>query len=255
MAAVLGDVRGHWRQFRHLMPARLADGMARVQAARAVAARLRREEWTIASTRSTGTRAGMVSRMARLPAGVASTLQGDVLAAAVDPRGQSEAGGFDVMVEFCCFSASWGWGIVQSASLAPRAVGAVVHFPRAVVQSPAPRDHECHALARHVATASCALAPSTRAYKPLQKPQVQKIMPSIRGRELLRPDRKTRADGPPSGGLLSERPVGLLSGAACATVPEYANKAQRTCVPIRSPMSPRIQHSRILATVSVFRPV
>jgi hypothetical protein len=56
------------------MPARLADGMARVQATRAVAARLRREiDDRIHPLH--GHQGPMVSRMARLPAGVTSTLQ------------------------------------------------------------------------------------------------------------------------------------------------------------------------------------
>ena len=74
MAAVLGDVRGHRRQLRDLMPARLADGMPRGQTARAVATRVRHEiDERIHALR--WHQAPMVSGMARLTAGVASTLQ------------------------------------------------------------------------------------------------------------------------------------------------------------------------------------
>jgi len=72
MAAVLSDVRGNRRQLRHLMPARISDGMPRVQAARAVAAC----RWCEIHNRIhafDGHQLAMASRMARLPAGLAST--------------------------------------------------------------------------------------------------------------------------------------------------------------------------------------
>ena len=163
MAAILGDVRGDRRQFRHLMPARLADGMARVQAVLAMATRVRHEIDDGVHALD-GHQRPMMSRMPRLTAGAGVDSSRDDLAPVVDRRGHRTT------------AASMWWSSSaaaaraaapdrQSASLAPRAVGEVVRSPRAAVRSPAPRDHACRALARHVATASCALAPSTRAYE------------------------------------------------------------------------------------------
>jgi len=74
MAAVLGDVRRDRRQLRHLMPAGPSDSMARVQAARAVATRLRREIHDCVHPLR-GCQFAMASRMARLPAGFPSALR------------------------------------------------------------------------------------------------------------------------------------------------------------------------------------
>lgn len=73
MAAKLGDVRRDRRQLRDLMPTRIPDRMPGVQAARAVATRRRREIHDRIHTFH-GDQLPMVPRMARLPAGFASTL-------------------------------------------------------------------------------------------------------------------------------------------------------------------------------------
>jgi len=86
MATVLGDVRGHRRQLRDLVPARVTDGMPRVQTARTAAARLRCEidRRIHALDRH---QCAMMARMPRLPrqACVDSSRADRVFAAA--PRG------------------------------------------------------------------------------------------------------------------------------------------------------------------------
>lgn len=72
MAAIFGDVRRDRRQLRHLMPARIPESMPRVQAARAVATRLRGKVHDRIHALD-GHQRPMVARMARLPARFAST--------------------------------------------------------------------------------------------------------------------------------------------------------------------------------------
>jgi hypothetical protein len=72
MAAILGDVRGNRRHRCDLMPTRLADGMSRVQAARAMATRLRREIHNRIPALGRY-QLPMAARMAWLPAGAAAT--------------------------------------------------------------------------------------------------------------------------------------------------------------------------------------
>ncbi len=73
MAAVLGDVRGHRRQLRDLMPARRADAMPCGQAVRAVPTGVRHEiDERIHALR--WHQLTMMAGMPRLTAGGASTL-------------------------------------------------------------------------------------------------------------------------------------------------------------------------------------
>jgi hypothetical protein len=74
MTAVLGDVCGDRGQFRHLMAARCSDGMARVQAARAAAARVRRQIHNRVHAFD-GDQVTMASWMPWLPPGFALTLR------------------------------------------------------------------------------------------------------------------------------------------------------------------------------------
>ncbi len=73
MAAVLGDVRGDPRQLRNLMPSRIADRVPRVQAARALATRLRHEIDDRIHALD-GHQLTVMPGMSRLTAGLASTL-------------------------------------------------------------------------------------------------------------------------------------------------------------------------------------
>lgn len=74
MTAILGDVRRQRRQLRHLMAPRYPHGMPRVQPTRAAATGLRHEIDDLVDAFD-GRKRSMVSRMARLPTGLAAALR------------------------------------------------------------------------------------------------------------------------------------------------------------------------------------
>lgn len=185
MATVLGDVRRDGRQLRDLMPAWSPNGMARVQAPRAAATRLRREIDDRVYALD-GHQLAMVSRMTRLPAGLASTLSATTARALLSRKA---VGGRRLRRDD---------GILLPERELTLKIGNPLRLllellPKALVLLAQPLDFLRLAImrvARWLVTSRPLLAPSNQRRertKSLQKYKY-KIVPSVRGPELLPTD-------------------------------------------------------------------